>query len=47
MNQEEKTAMLIEERDALLRTGSYSEQDPIIIKLNQELQNVLGGYHLI
>ncbi|XP_044729721.1 centrosomal protein of 120 kDa-like, partial [Chrysoperla carnea] len=42
MDSEEKIAMLIEERDALLRTGSYSEQDPVIIKLNQELQQTIN-----
>lgn len=33
--------MLIEERDSLLKTKSYTSEDPIIIKLNAEIRSIL------
>nr|CAD7614545.1 unnamed protein product [Timema genevievae] len=33
---------LVEERDTLLRTGSYSIEDTVIVKLNQEIRSLLG-----
>lgn len=39
--QEEKLRVLIEERDSLLKTGSYSIDDAVIVKLNTEIRSLL------
>ncbi|XP_033215252.1 centrosomal protein of 120 kDa [Belonocnema kinseyi] len=39
--QEEKLRMLIEERDSLLKTGSYTIDDDVIVKLNTEIRSLL------
>ncbi|XP_015109878.1 centrosomal protein of 120 kDa isoform X2 [Diachasma alloeum] len=39
--QEERLRKLIEERDTLLKTGSYSTDDAIIIRLNSEIRSLL------
>ena len=39
--QEEKLRMLIEERDSLLKTGSYTIDDAVIVKLNTEIRSLL------
>ncbi|XP_058799489.1 centrosomal protein of 120 kDa [Phymastichus coffea] len=36
-----KLNMLIEERDSLLKTGNYSSNDSLIIKLNTEIRSIL------
>ena len=38
---ERKLNILIEERDALLKTGNYKSTDGIIIKLNAEIKSIL------
>ena len=38
---DEKLRMLIEERDSLLKTGSYSNDDAVIVKLNTEIRSLL------
>ncbi|XP_063980873.1 centrosomal protein of 120 kDa isoform X2 [Diachasmimorpha longicaudata] len=39
--QEKRLRQLIEERDTLLKTGSYSTEDAIIIRLNSEIRSLL------
>ena len=39
--QGERLRMLIEERDALLKTGSYTIDDVVMIKLNTEIRSLL------
>jgi hypothetical protein len=34
---------LIEERDVLLNTGTYSLEDPVIAKLNHEIRTLLSN----
>lgn len=38
---DERLKNLIEERDSLLRTGSYSIDDAVIMKLNNEIRSLL------
>ncbi|XP_015594785.1 centrosomal protein of 120 kDa [Cephus cinctus] len=38
---DERLRMLIEERDSLLRTGSYTIDDTVIVKLNTEIRSLL------
>ncbi|KAK2575418.1 hypothetical protein KPH14_008330 [Odynerus spinipes] len=38
---DERLQALIEERDSLLKTGSYTNDDAVIIKLNAEIRNLL------
>lgn len=38
---DERLKNLIEERDSLLKTGSYSIDDAIIMKLNNEIRSLL------
>lgn len=39
--QDERVRKLIEERDALLKTGSYTNDDVVIVKLNTEIRSLL------
>ncbi|XP_043500526.1 centrosomal protein of 120 kDa-like isoform X2 [Polistes fuscatus] len=38
---DERLQALIEERDSLLKTGSYTNDDTVIVKLNMEIRNIL------
>lgn len=38
---DERLQALIEERDSLLKTGSYTNDDTVIVKLNTEIRNLL------
>lgn len=38
---DERLKNLIEERDSLLKTGSYSIDDAVIMKLNNEIRSLL------
>ncbi|XP_014607872.1 PREDICTED: centrosomal protein of 120 kDa [Polistes canadensis] len=38
---DERLQALIEERNSLLKTGSYTNDDTIIVKLNMEIRNIL------
>lgn len=38
---DERLQALIEERDSLLKTGSYTNDDTVIVKLNMEIRNLL------
>lgn len=37
----ERLQALLEERDSLLKTGSYTIDDPVIMKLNAELRSLM------
>lgn len=37
----ERLQALIEERDSLLKTGSYTNDDTVIVKLNAEIRSLL------
>lgn len=39
--EESQLARLIEERDSLLNSGVYEEDDPIIVELNHEISRIL------
>lgn len=39
--QELKLQKLIDERDSLLKTGSYSSDEPIILKLDKEISSIM------
>lgn len=38
---DERLRALLKERDSLLKTGSYTIDDPIIIKLNMEIRSLM------
>jgi hypothetical protein len=41
--QELQLKALVEERDMLMNTGTYSLEDPIIAKLNHEIRTLLSN----
>ncbi|XP_021933732.1 centrosomal protein of 120 kDa-like isoform X3 [Zootermopsis nevadensis] len=42
---EPQISALVEERDTLMNTGTYSLQDPVIVKLNEEIRTLLLNYN--
>jgi hypothetical protein len=42
---ESQLSALVQERDTLMNTGTYSLQDPVIVKLNQEIRTLLMNYN--
>jgi hypothetical protein len=41
---ERHLSTLVEERDTLMNSGTYSLQDPVIVKLNHEINSLLMDY---
>jgi hypothetical protein len=41
---ESQLKALMEERDTLINTGTYSLKDPVIAKLNQEIRTLLNTF---
>lgn len=39
--QNKKLQALVEERDSLLKTGSYTTDDTVIMKLNNEIRSLM------